>query len=383
MKISKINLIISGLAILLFILLGYLVFALQKNSPKEINCPSDSGKYECWREALNETLEEDGLAASFEVLARLYDTEPAFTSECHSFTHDLGKQAYNLFSQNKEIEMTPKASYCGYGFYHGFIETLLHSGADIKEAEDFCSYADAQLSNYGEKVSIACYHGIGHGAVDGSDPRNWGDPQKLIAPGLDICRTISILPDQIHQCGTGVFNSLAIALNNNLYNLAPVKHPYEVCLSQSDEFIKSCYEQMNSLASNLSKGNFYVASGFVMDIPNEEYAISAMEQLAPAMIAAKVGRGNDFKEELEVCKSLPEHLKNSCINGLVGGIIEFGKPDFEYIEAMDFCDSAELTETEKKDCFGRVVSNASIVYSVSKTKEVCNMIDVKYELDCK
>lgn len=381
-KISKTNIIIINLVVLFFILLGYFFFNHYKLKSIEIKCPNTSEKYDCWRQVLDKTLTEQGLPASFETLAKLYDTEPDFVSECHSYTHDLGEKAYQMFARHENIEMTPKASYCGYGFYHGFMETLLHSGGTIKQAQDFCAYTDVQLSAYGAKANIACYHGIGHGAVDGSDPRAWGDPGKLIEPGLKICRTISTLPSQIDQCGTGVFNSLAIALNANLYNLHSSEDPYKICLYQDKDFKKACYEQMNTRAQALSKGNFDVAAQFVINIPDKKYSTIAMEQLAPTMIITKVGQNNNYGSEVKTCRSLPKYLEMPCINGLAGGMLEFGKPDFEYVEALSFCDSLASDEAEQKSCYGYVISNSTVLYSSEKARQICSMIDSKYRTAC-
>ena len=123
-----------------------------QSSPQLEVCLDAAEKLTCWRNFLNKVLEEKGLGAAFDVLAKLYDTEPVFASECHSYTHELGEKAYAIFSKNGNLEMTPKASYCGYGFYHGFVETLLHSEGSIKQAQEFCSLADKQLSSYGKKT---------------------------------------------------------------------------------------------------------------------------------------------------------------------------------------------------------------------------------------
>lgn len=382
MKIAKNKIIIISLALLFFILLSYFFLNQYKTNSIAIDCLDTAEKYNCWRDILNGTLEQQGLSASFDILAKLYDTEPDFIAECHGFTHELGEESYKLYSKYKSLEMTPKASYCGYGFYHGFVETLLHSGAPIKEAAEFCAYADQQLSAYGEKTSIACYHGIGHGAVDGSDPRNWGNPQKLITPGLNLCKTVSILPVQTELCGTGVFNALAIALNSNLYNLNSPDGPYEICLNQEPVFKKACYEQMNTRAVGLAGGNFSAALKFVMDIPSKEHAVTAMEQLVPAAIIDKVGQNNNFDEELEVCQSLPGYLQKACLTGIVGGILEFGKPDYEYLEALNFCGTAPLNELEKEQCFKFVASSSYVIYSPEKAKQICGLIDPKYKPYC-
>ncbi|MCE9549078.1 hypothetical protein K8Q98_01630 [Candidatus Nomurabacteria bacterium] len=195
--------------------------------------------------------------------------------------------------------------------------------------------------------------------------------------------TISLLPEQIHQCGTGVFNALAIALNSNLYNLNSTEDPYKICLNQEADFIKSCYEQMNTRAASLSKGDFALATKFIIKIQNKEHSLAAMEQLVPAIIVDKVGQGNDFSPELKVCMSLPDYLKKACINGIVGGILEFGKPDYEYLEALDFCNYTDLSELDKKQCFKFVASSSYVIYSSDKAKHICDMIDKKYEPICK
>lgn len=375
--------IIINLSILLALLLTS-VFSIQsRKESMETKCPASVNKFDCWRSLLNKTLERDGLAQSFEVLSVLYDTEPKFAAECHGFTHELGEKSYGIFNKKGVMSMTPKASYCGYGFYHGFMEALLHSGEGIDKAKEFCDDVDKQLSFFGGKTILACYHGIGHGAVDGSDPAFFGSPQKLIGPGLSICKTISSIASEVHQCGTGVFNALALAQNSKSFGVDLSDNPYDICLDQDEVFKKSCYEQMNTRASHMSKGNFPVASKFLNKIPEEKYAIYAMEQLAPSLIASKVGQGSSYVSEVQTCRLVPVHLKMPCLKGLVGGILEFGKPDFEYIEAIDFCNSLDKATLEKKNCFERLNSSLVVLYSKEKALEICAKIDSEYRRSCK
>lgn len=380
MKISRNNLIILGLTLLLFGMLGYL-FYYQKNNV-DIKCLNISNKYNCWKDALDKTLDKQGLSASFEVLAKLYDSEPNFISVCHTITHELGAQSYRMYSSNQGIKMTPNAAYCGYGFYHGFMEALLKTTGDTKQAQDFCEYADKQLSVYSTKTIVACYHGIGHGTTEIGEINSFEEMQKLIEPGLKICRALSGSSDQIKQCGTGVFNSLAIALSQSPYALNNLKNPYEICLSQKDDFKGACYEQMNTRASALSKGNIENAIKFVISIPDKKYSMIAMAQLIPAMISNRVGQNTNFDNEIKVCIDLPEYLVESCINGLVGGIMEFGKPDYEYIEANKLCESFKENEVGKSLCYKYVISNSHMLYSKGKIKEVCGLIDEKYRTNC-
>eukprot|EP00923_Selenidium_pygospionis_P025169 GHVN01044337.1.p4 GENE.GHVN01044337.1~~GHVN01044337.1.p4 ORF type:complete len:101 (+),score=5.81 GHVN01044337.1:571-873(+) len=80
---------------------------------------------------------------------------------------------------------------CGYGFYHGFMETLLLTSGDVEEARAFCRYADEQLRGQASAASTACYHGTGHGAVDGGDTRAWGDVDAIMEPGFALCDQVA------------------------------------------------------------------------------------------------------------------------------------------------------------------------------------------------
>lgn len=384
MKISRNNFVLVFLILVLILLFSYLFSnnRQKKQNYIEVNCSSYPSKYECWRDSLKKTLTEEGLAESFTLLAKFYDTEPGFTSECHGFTHELGEEAYKQFKKNEDLNLTPHTSYCGYGFYHGFMETLLYTNGSIKDAQDFCTYADKKLSQYNKKTTIACYHGIGHGAVDGSGESKWNNPQDFISQGLKICKTLSTNPDQVYQCGTGVFNSLAIAMNSNSVDINFKGNPYNICFNQEDSFKRSCYEQLNTRVSMLSQGDLQEGARYVSEISEKKYAINAMEQLAPATIASRVGKNQAFTKEINVCKSLPDYLRKSCIEGLAGGILEFGKPDFEYLESINLCNSKDMDSFDKKNCYDYVTSSLNTLYSREKVKEICSTINPEYRKYC-
>ncbi len=373
----------SFIVLLLGVLLLFFVIFIREKETSEvkINCGNVSD-VACWHSLLIQTLEKKGLNKAFNVLAELYNTEPGFVSECHSFTHDLGSEAYNIYKSTGQLDLTPKTSYCGYGFYHGFMETLLSRTGNIKEAEDFCAYADKQLENFNKKTGIACFHGIGHGAVDGDDLESWGNPQKIINPALNICK---LLPQsqEIYECGTGVFNSLAIALNSGSYGLnKSEKNPYSICLTQEDNFKKSCFEQMNTRAMYLANSKLSEAIKFIFAIKNSVYSTSALEQLVASAISHKVGKNENYSLEIKDCQSLSGDLRNSCFDGLIGGILEFGRPGEEYLEALDLCKNAGLHESDKKNCYNRLISTSKILYSVTEAKKICQMIDIRYQNSC-
>lgn len=379
MNKSKYNFAVILLVTLLF---GLLLYYFNDNrSDLNTKCINEEKKYGCWRDSLLSTLSDRGLSDSYDLLANFYNTDPEFVSECHGFTHEMGEQAYNIYKYNKKIDLTPKTSYCGYGFYHGFMEALLQTNGNIKEAEDFCSYADKQLLQFNKKTNVACYHGIGHGAVDGSGETVWENSQEFISSALKICKAVSSSSEQIYQCGTGVFNSLAIALNSDSFNLNFSGNPYLICKNQEKNFKRACYEQMNTRVASISTLDLAKGVKLVSEIPERAYAVYAMEQLAPATISGRVGKNSDFSYEIGVCKSLLNHLSKPCIEGLVGGILEFGKPDFEYVEAMGLC--SKVGENEYKDhCMKYVISSLRILYSDEKITEICSNLEGRYSAYC-
>lgn len=379
MKKSKYNSVVIVLVVSLVVLLSYYFYDSRKEF--SVKCINGEKKYECWRNSLLSTLNNRGLSASYDLLADFYNTDPEFVSECHGFTHEIGEQAYSIYKSKKKIDLTPKTSYCGYGFYHGFMEALLQTDGNIKDAEGFCDYADKQLLEFNKKTNIACYHGIGHGAVDGSGSVTWESPQEFIGEALKICKVIANSSDRIYQCGTGVFNSLAIVLNSSMFDLNFSGNPYDICLVQENDFKRACFEQMNTRITTLSNGDLSKGISYILKIPEKEYSIVAMEQLAPATIAQKVGKNSDFNSEISTCKSSVEYLRKPCIEGLAGGILEFGKPDSEYIEAMDLCESTGTVEY-KDICYRYVLSSLKILYSQDKVSEVCKTVTKEYTKYC-
>lgn len=345
------------------------------------DCSSTDDKHKCWEDYISSALKTKGLDAAFEVLAGLYSSEPAFASECHGYVHKLGEAAYEKFTEHEDMDLTPKTSYCGYGFYHGFMETLLQSGGNIDQAREFCAYADNKLKSHTAKAFIACYHGIGHGAVDGSDPRAWGDPQKIVGPALKLCEEVSDNEKAKNLCGTGVFNGLAIAYSSGQFNLVQKGNPYEVCQLQNTSYFKNaCYEEMNTRAMQMAGGDFVKAVKFVQEIKDQNYAKIAIENLSPVAVSGTnsldvENEADNYDVLISVCRSAGIGLWLPCLGGLVGGLIEHGEPGREYSGSVVLCRSKMLNGEERLFCNQTLVGHANTVYPQEKVKEICDLID--------
>ncbi|MDZ4285143.1 MAG: hypothetical protein U1A28_04935, partial [Patescibacteria group bacterium] len=74
----------------------------------------------CSQEEIGAALTAGGVSAAFDVVASLY-TRQSFSGDCHGYAHEIGEAAYFLYEGGKDMRLSPKTSYCGYGFYHGFM----------------------------------------------------------------------------------------------------------------------------------------------------------------------------------------------------------------------------------------------------------------------
>lgn len=332
----------------------------------------------CLTNEINNVLERRGIAEAFDLLAAAYEVNPDFAQECHGNTHELGQAAYRQFHENKTLELSPKASYCGFGFYHGFIEALIAQTRDLSEAREFCRYA-------GEVVPIplgyaegACYHGIGHGVVDGSDPRVWGNAQALVAPGLALCRKVALTSEWRYRCATGAFNSVALMYRDPRYKLDATGDPYRLCRTGSFDELekKSCYSQMDTATSFVS-GSFAEAMGYASAVDRlyREEAIRGVSSISIQRLKSQPSALLS-KEVSTVCGSLLEPERTFCINGLIDGIMEHGSPEKQYLDGLKLC-SADLG-TLVEPCYRRLAQNIETLYSGGTLAEACAALPTQF-----
>lgn len=337
----------------------------------------------CMGELVRKTIHSKGIDAAFDLLWDSRSPEGSFIEGCHELAHLIGKEAYNLFVEGKEMALD-KSYYCGYGFYHGFAETMLQSAGTLDGAREFCAYADKQLAGKTAGASGACYHGIGHGVVDGSDPRSWGNAEGLIAPALKFCVEVGKVKDQLARCASGVFNALAIAYSQSKYGLSlksVEQDPFFLCRKQTNTDIKrSCYHQMNTLLVSITK-NFIDAAKYIEEIKEDEYAAFAMEGLSSWAVYSE-HKNLDHLKNIASCRTFQKRLHIPCVAGFAIGIVEFGPPTIEYKEAVKFCQLPVLTSEEEGECFNKIIGYFRMIYSSQKVNEICAGMDERYRKYC-
>ncbi len=368
------------LVIFCLALVGFLI-VLSKNNQipnQEFKNPCQnlvaSQKQQCWQEAMEEALDKEGLDQAFILMDNFFKTEPDFLANCHDFAHLLGEKAYQLFSTNQKFSLSNKTSYCAYGFYHGFMEKLLHSGGSLDQAKAFCKYAGESLISQNGDAEGACYHGIGHGAVeDVSDPALFGKPLAIIQPSLDLCEKVSGDQDKIFRCTTGVFNALEIVTSAGKYNLSLNKEdPLWICRIQPQSYKRACYTQMVIAVMNVTLNDFEASAKVLDTIPEDELAQESLSGLVVERV--RLGK-SDYLQTLNFCRKLGSRFHLSCISGFGEGFLKYGPPQQEYVKAVDFCSSQLLVQEEKKVCFKRVLSILRNWYTAQKARQICQGVE--------
>lgn len=383
------------LVILLFIVLaqGIYLISSQRSSLGSFNTTNKNelckkfqdivSKQRCWEDLIEKTLRDEDLDSAFNIVDQLYSSEPEFASDCHGYTHLIGEKAYEHFSNNQDIKLTSKASYCGFGFYHAFMENLLHTTGDLNQARKFCEYVGKQ-SEQSELTRLSCFHGIGHGLLeDVPNPIIKGDDQVIIEKPLAICTELSKSEVESYRCASGVFNVLAIYYGNPRVGLTINKNdPYLICHNQSSlPFKKACYDQMNSsVLFSLSQSDLKKASKFAENVKEDDLANEAIHGLAGAYGQINVGKVN-YDGVVKICQSIQSRLTPQCLQGFLLGMLEGGKPGEEYLEAINFCSNEFMEEAEKIKCFNTLVWNVSVT-NPQKLADICSSLEQKYQLNC-
>ncbi|MBI3420893.1 MAG: hypothetical protein HY006_02415 [Candidatus Sungbacteria bacterium] len=359
---------------------------MSSQNPPECDEPART-KQQCWEESINETLHKKGLEATFALFAHFYATEPSFASQgCHWYAHKIGEYVYRLFKQGKPFTLVPEVSYCGYGFFHGFMEFLLHDDPNLEHAKEFCGLVEKELSAKAPRSRINCYHGIGHGFVeDPPDKRFWGNPDAMIKKSLEICEHISPNPIETKECSEGAFNAVILLMEQGKYGLSLEKDNFfRFCNDQPRTYRLYCYYEMAQKLDSLSNRSLPKIGEFAKTIPDDQDGHIA--EMVVGTGAAALMQSDIIKEDhtdyIFACRKLGSRLALPCIKGVIGGFLAHGEPDKEYIKALAFCRSPELLSDERSACYEHLTIRLKSIYAREKVNTICATVEEPYRTLC-
>ncbi|TSC63594.1 MAG: hypothetical protein Athens041674_1, partial [Parcubacteria group bacterium Athens0416_74] len=269
-----------------------------------------------------------------------YGKDPDFRRNCHDVMHIVGVAAYTEFAGGGPVTARDEASYCGYGFYHGFIEKMLveQGTGQYKDVSAYC----AELKVTKPEAAGPCYHGIGHAVFDSIDGSLWGDDVAMVGFALDVCR--AALPGEWERvrCGSGVFNALANAYSARTYGLSFVEgKPPSLCGNVPLAYQDFC---------NMELGNGYIRDmqweqtremDFIRSIEDS----AAREAVIIGYMDTEVKRtidAIDVGSLVRLCNSFSHGGDiRACVAGVYTGLKGIGEPGKEHDLAQSFCRSMD------------------------------------------
>ncbi len=337
---------------------------------------------QCWTRVVDDLIKKGDIDGAFTTISILYDANPAFGETCHSLTHEIGQAAYRLFATHKDFTVTAKTAYCSYGFYHGFMEALVWSRGDMKQAGEFCMYVDKQLAAVTPDVTLQCYHGIGHGTVNNHDPKTWGHEQSLLDPALELCEKVATSEDQKSRCATGVYNGLSIFYSTGEYNITlDPNDPLKICRAQKKEYQDACFVSMNTLLLQITHNDLAQTVKFIDSIENDTMAQHTMINVS-SPFALQTPDAAAQQKIIDMCRSFSQRLHLSCLQGYAFGFLEHGPPEKEYVKSLAFCQSSLLSSSEQNACFDYILSYLPMWYGSKKVQMICATLDSSRKQVC-
>lgn len=341
-------------------------------------------KKQCWANAVESELKKNAISEALDLVANVYDKNPAFAETCHGLTHEIGQKAYTLFIQKKPFELNGKTAYCSYGFYHGFMEALVRGKADVSQARSFCAYVGEKLAAVSPDAAYACYHGIGHGWTQVHDQKLYSNERAVVAPALALCKQVSVEKSQLLRCATGVFDSISIAYYNKENGMVMKKNdPLWLCREQDEQFKEACYRDMMPAILWLGGYTLEKSTPYVVNFVEKNFQDIAIETLASDSIRYVMGKGEaGFIQYLSVCRMMPQNLRIPCVSGLATGIMEFGIPGKAHLLGFSVCSNTDLSHPEQRACYRNILQSVTSRYSQKDADQICKYSSDAHFGDC-
>jgi hypothetical protein len=268
------------------------------------------------------------------------------------------------------------------------METMLLATGDIDEARAFCQLVDEKLRGQASSASTACYHGTGHGAIDGSDPTTWGNAEAMMEPGFKICELLATNELERYLCDTGVFNAIEILSADPKYGLESMREdPFLMCNKQPVFRREGCYANMMpiifaNMSSDFQKVMDYVNANMIDHnvVAIDGNTVNDLTVIGIMFEFIRIhGEEQDHMERgIAFCRQQERDDQLACIAGLSGGYIKYGEPGKEYVQNLEFCAHPQLHEDERDSCYAYTLPRMSGRYVPADVEMICAQVPLKY-----
>lgn len=343
-----------------------------------LNGVDTNKKFRCWDTRLRDEIRLKGTTQAFAFFSQLYVQYPEFGARCHDATHTLGDAAYAQFKLDGIPFTDPVTRFCGYGFYHGFIDRMLiEQGQEyFKDARDYCDSLDAitgsTTASMKKLARDACYHGIGHALFDSVESRYWGDADQMVQSAIRNCVAVNDDEHFWKVCASGVFNSLAIAESARTYNLSFDANPEELCKKQKPSHQLVCYSEV--LIGYIREKKFDTRQS--LEFVSTRKPESLANQMTYIYIDDEVKRqiaGIDLASFYDTCQSVRPQARRSCIDGVLSGLLTASEPGREETHMIPFCQLYARTE-DRAYCFSNAIKRLESINTREKLISICAQV---------
>jgi hypothetical protein len=312
--------------------------ASQAASTKPITCTGDKAQsFNCWQQHYQAITANQSVAAAFTDLKAAYGADPYIKSNCHQFTHVIGRQAAKKYQDVAEAYKYGD-SFCWSGYYHGVMETIAQKYGRTKivgQLNDICKSLKAQKEYSFDHFN--CVHGLGHGlmAVDNSE----------LFAALSGCDYLEG-PWQEESCYGGVFMENIMDEVNDYHHTNYLKQddPLYPCTAVHDRYKQQCYLMQTSHALTVVSRDFNKVFALCAGVP-APYDTTCFQSLGRD---ASGGSVSDQTQTRTICMAGPtEAAKQNCIVGAVKDFISYYHSDKPGLALCESIDNAAISSTCK------------------------------------
>lgn len=290
----------------------------------------------CWEAEITEAISEKGLGEAFTLVDSFYAEDPAFRRNCHDVMHILGAAAFREFKNSPSVSAEQRTSYCGYGFYHGFVETMLleNGNTNFDAVKKYCMQLGRE---YSPAASGPCFHGIGHAVFDSLPGSMWGSNDVMTQSALAVCERVLVEKEERVQCASGVYNSLANALSARTYQLSySDMDALAFCDIQKEEYRESCLAEVGIGYIREKHMDRDEALSFVRSMNGYEKFSQLFYYFSDE--TKRIMFDLDVSSLSSACTALEGSAEtHQCINGVLQGFRESTQVEKMYEISLPFC----------------------------------------------
>ncbi len=346
-------------------------------------CAQD-GSFNCWMKRIYLILAERGVDAAYDEVAKLYNAEPDFPATCHYIAHNIGLASFQLYRNDMKRLLSPQATVCAAGFYHGFMEGYLGGSGSPQEAGKMCDAIGKKLGKVSPEARLQCFHGIGHGAIETSIATlGTADIHEMLANAVHMCEAASAGEQERYRCVSGAYNGIDNFFIGEQYGLSLAKSDVrELCRVQPDVYKEACYGELNAIARDIAKEDMPKAIRYILEIKDTAYIAKSVEYVA-GIYGIQYATTKSLYEFAQACEAAGPDYLVSCHRGAIRGLYEHGVPNKEYERVYAYCDSGYFGSVDRTKCYQEALGQLTSQYGTRLFAQACEAAPADMRQYCK